>query len=177
MDTLHQQRAFMKIPRLLPHIAAAALVAGASAVALAADSGDRTSMPNSCSERDANCVIQDGAPRRRGGAADGATGRPRSRRTPRATPARVAIPRSPSQAPTAPRASTGSGRDLRSADAVEEGRHVGQRFDFAHALRQERDLRRVERTHAAAEALVELLVHLGLRERIVRAAPHVLDPA
>lgn len=42
---------------------AAALLAGA---AFAADSGDRTSMPNACSERDVNCVIPDGTPRRRG---------------------------------------------------------------------------------------------------------------
>lgn len=43
---------------------AATLLAGA---ACAASSEDRTSMPSSCSDRDANCVIQDGAPRRRGG--------------------------------------------------------------------------------------------------------------
>lgn len=36
-----------------------------SSAAFAADSGDRTSMPAACAERDANCVIQDGAPRRR----------------------------------------------------------------------------------------------------------------
>ena len=42
---------------------AAALLAGA---AFAADSGDRTSMPDGCSERDVNCVIPDGSPRRRG---------------------------------------------------------------------------------------------------------------
>ncbi len=42
---------------------AAALLGGA---AFAADSGDRTSMPNACSERDVNCVIPDGPPRRRG---------------------------------------------------------------------------------------------------------------
>ena len=35
--------------------------------AFAADSSDRTTMPSSCSERDANCVIQDGPARRRNG--------------------------------------------------------------------------------------------------------------
>jgi hypothetical protein len=51
----------------------AAAIFGALAVtffagtAFAADSSDRTSMPSSCSERDANCVIQDGPPRRRNG--------------------------------------------------------------------------------------------------------------
>ena len=52
----------MKI--LLP----AALLASAlfTSAALAADSSDRTSMPSSCSDRDANCVIKDGPPRRRG---------------------------------------------------------------------------------------------------------------
>src|ERR1700704_4804393 len=42
---------------------AAALLTG---VAFAADSGDRTSMPERCLERDVNCVIPDGPPRRRG---------------------------------------------------------------------------------------------------------------
>jgi hypothetical protein len=45
---------------------AATFFAGA---AFAADSGERTTMPSSCSDRDTNCVIQDGPPRRRGGAA------------------------------------------------------------------------------------------------------------
>ena len=51
---------------IVPTLAATALwlVAGA---AFAADSGERTSMPQSCSERDVNCVIQDGpAMNRRG---------------------------------------------------------------------------------------------------------------
>ena len=43
--------------------AAALFLAGA---AFAADSGDRTSMPERCLERDVNCVIPDGPPRRRG---------------------------------------------------------------------------------------------------------------
>jgi hypothetical protein len=42
---------------------AALQIAGA---AFAADSGDRTSMPERCMERDVNCVIPDGPPRRRG---------------------------------------------------------------------------------------------------------------
>ena len=35
--------------------------------AFAADSGARTTMPQSCSERDVNCVIQDGPARNRRG--------------------------------------------------------------------------------------------------------------
>ena len=52
------------IPMLLA-AAAATLITGS---ALAADNSDRTSMPTNCSDRSANCVIQDGPPRgRRGG--------------------------------------------------------------------------------------------------------------
>ncbi len=53
-------------------IAAILGAAGATLLAsgaLAADSGDRTSMPSACSDRGVNCVIQDGPPRRRGGEA------------------------------------------------------------------------------------------------------------
>ena len=35
--------------------------------AFAADSNERTSMPESCTDRSANCVIQDGPPRNRRG--------------------------------------------------------------------------------------------------------------
>lgn len=34
--------------------------------ALAANSEDRTSMPENCTDRNVNCVINDGPPRRRG---------------------------------------------------------------------------------------------------------------
>jgi hypothetical protein len=55
----------MKTIATLLAAAAATLV---TASALAADSSERTSMPTNCSERNANCVIQDGPPRaRRGG--------------------------------------------------------------------------------------------------------------
>ena len=53
--------------------AAATLV---SASAFAADSSDRTSMPTNCSDRNANCVIQDGPPRGRQGVDPSATTRP-----------------------------------------------------------------------------------------------------
>jgi hypothetical protein len=53
--------------------AAATLMTGG---AFAADSTDRTSMPNNCSDRNANCVIQDGPPRGRGRALDTPTTRP-----------------------------------------------------------------------------------------------------
>ena len=46
---------------LIPALAAV-LAAPAS---FAADSTERTTMPEKCSERDANCVVQDGAPPRR----------------------------------------------------------------------------------------------------------------
>ena len=42
---------------------AAALLTNA---AFAADSTDRTTMPQRCAERDANCVMPDGPPHRRG---------------------------------------------------------------------------------------------------------------
>jgi hypothetical protein len=49
----------------------ALLAAAAAAVfwsgAFAADSNERTSMPESCTDRSANCVIQDGPPRNRRG--------------------------------------------------------------------------------------------------------------
>ena len=48
------------------------LTAGAAlmtSAAFGADSSDRTSPPAGCSERDVNCVVQDGPPRRRGGEA------------------------------------------------------------------------------------------------------------
>jgi hypothetical protein len=49
----------------------ALLAATAAAVfwtgAFAADSNERTSMPESCTDRSANCVIQDGPPRNRRG--------------------------------------------------------------------------------------------------------------
>jgi hypothetical protein len=38
-----------------------------STAVVAADSGDRTSMPDACADRSANCVIQDGPPRNRRG--------------------------------------------------------------------------------------------------------------
>ena len=40
----------------------AAILALAAGAALAADSSERTSMPDRCSERDVNCVIPDGQP-------------------------------------------------------------------------------------------------------------------
>jgi hypothetical protein len=54
--------------KMIAAVLAAAATLWASG-AFAADSGDRTSMPESCSDRSANCVIQDGPPRRRGGEA------------------------------------------------------------------------------------------------------------
>ena len=53
--------------------AAATLITGS---VFAADSSDRTSMPNNCSDRNANCVIQDGPPRNRRGGETGTTTQP-----------------------------------------------------------------------------------------------------
>ena len=55
-------------------IAAAATLISASA--FAADSSERTSMPTNCSDRNANCVIQDGPPRGRRGVEQSATTQP-----------------------------------------------------------------------------------------------------
>jgi len=54
----------MKTFASLVFLAAGLLIASA---APAASSDDRTSMPSNCSERDVNCVINDGPPRRRRG--------------------------------------------------------------------------------------------------------------
>ena len=63
----------MKMLTMLIAAAAATLVSGH---VFAADSTDRTSMPNNCSDRNANCVIQDGPPRGRGRALDQPTTTP-----------------------------------------------------------------------------------------------------
>ena len=68
----------MKVLTTMIAAAAATLITGH---VLAADSTERTSMPNNCSDRNANCVIQDGPPRGRRGVESANTAPP-------ATPAR-----------------------------------------------------------------------------------------
>ena len=67
------RRLVMKMLVTLIAAAAATLISGHI---FAADSTDRTSMPNNCSDRNANCVIQDGPPRGRGRALDQPTTTP-----------------------------------------------------------------------------------------------------
>lgn len=63
----------MKMLATMIAAAAATLISGH---VLAADSTDRTSMPNNCADRNANCVIQDGPPRGRRGVDSTNTARP-----------------------------------------------------------------------------------------------------
>jgi hypothetical protein len=63
----------MKVSTSILAACAASLL---TSISFAADSGERTSMPSSCSERDANCIIQDGPPRRRTGEAPPTTTAP-----------------------------------------------------------------------------------------------------
>ena len=51
--------------KIVAATAAAVFAALLAPAALAADSTERTTMPDKCSERDVNCEIKDGAPRRR----------------------------------------------------------------------------------------------------------------
>lgn len=63
----------MKTLATLLAATAATLITGST---FAADSSDRTSMPNNCSDRSANCVIQDGPPRNRRGVDTSTTTQP-----------------------------------------------------------------------------------------------------
>ena len=62
--------------KTIPALVAATAAALITASAIAADSSDRTSMPNNCSDRSANCVIQDGPPRGRRGVDPSTTTQP-----------------------------------------------------------------------------------------------------
>lgn len=59
--------------KTIPALIAAAAATLLTSSAFAADSSERTSMPDSCSDRDANCVIQDGPARRHKGVDNSST--------------------------------------------------------------------------------------------------------
>ena len=79
--------------------AVALALAFASTAALAGDSSERTSMPDNCSDRNANCVLPDNA-------APVSTAAPDDRRKPPVAPAR------PSQLPSGPEGARPDGGDV-----------------------------------------------------------------